>query len=116
METNDYKKNLLTRFLHYVSFDTQSKPSAKHSPSSVGQMKLAQNLQKELTELGLQNVQVSKHAVVTAYLPANCAELRRNVAVKTCGRKSLKIIVAAILRWGAARSLSVRHITRLCIN
>lgn len=81
METNDYKKNLLTRFLHYVSFDTQPKPSAKHSPSSVGQMKLAQNLQKELTELGLQNVQVSKHAVVTAYLPANCAELSHTIGL-----------------------------------
>lgn len=65
------KNQLLARFLHYVSFDTQSKPNAKHSPSSPGQMKLAQQLQKELIELGLEDVEVSKHAVVTAFLPAN---------------------------------------------
>ena len=47
------KTELLERFLHYVSFDTQSKPNAKHSPSSVGQMKLAMQLQKELIQLGL---------------------------------------------------------------
>ena len=42
---------LLQRFLTYVAFDTQSKSSAKHSPSSPGQMKLALHLQQELIEL-----------------------------------------------------------------
>ena len=81
MKTNNYKNSLLTRFLHYVSFDTQSKPSAKHSPSSAGQMKLAQALQKELIELGLKNVEVSKHAVLTAYLPANRPELSHTIGL-----------------------------------
>ena len=79
MTTNNYKNSLLQRFLHYVSFDTQSKPSAKHSPSSAGQMKLAQALQQELTELGLKDVKVSKHAVVTAYLPTNRPELSHTI-------------------------------------
>ena len=60
----EHYNELLQRFLTYVAFDTQSKSSAKHSPSSVGQMKLALHLQKELIELGLQAVNVTKHAVV----------------------------------------------------
>lgn len=59
MEEQDYNK-LLERFLTYVAFDTQSKSSAKHSPSSVGQMKLALHLQQELIKLGLQDVNVTK--------------------------------------------------------
>ena len=42
---------LLQRFLTYVAFDTQSKSSAKHSPSSAGQMKLALHLQQELMSM-----------------------------------------------------------------
>ncbi len=30
------KTELLERFLHYVSFHTQSKPHAKHSPAQSG--------------------------------------------------------------------------------
>ena len=47
MKEQDNNK-LLERFLTYVAFDTQSKSSAKHSPSSAGQMKLALYLQQEL--------------------------------------------------------------------
>ncbi|OOF51838.1 peptidase T [Rodentibacter genomosp. 1] len=79
METNHYKNNLLNRFLCYVSFDTQSKHNAKCSPSSIGQVKLAKHLEKELINLGLQNVEVSKHAVVTAYLPSNREELSHTI-------------------------------------
>ena len=70
---------LLQRFLTYVAFDTQSKSSAKHSPSSPGQMKLALHLQQELIELGLQDVNVTKHAVVTAYLPSNHPDLTQTI-------------------------------------
>jgi len=70
---------LLQRFLTYVAFDTQSKSSAKHSPSSPGQMKLALHLQQELIELGLQDVSVTKHAVVTAYLPSNHPDLTQTI-------------------------------------
>lgn len=79
MTINGYKNSLLDRFLNYVSFDTQSKASAKHSPSSVGQMQLAKQLSQELIELGLHHVEVSKHAVVTAYLPSNCPELSHTI-------------------------------------
>lgn len=72
---------LLPRFLNYLSFDTQSKPSAKHSPSSVGQLKLAQVLEQELISLGLEEVKLSKHAVLTAYLPANRPELTHTIGL-----------------------------------
>ena len=75
----EHNNELLQRFLTYVAFDTQSKSSAKHSPSSAGQMKLALHLQQELIELGLQDVNVTKHAVVTAYLPSNHPDLTHTI-------------------------------------
>lgn len=62
---------LLDRFLHYVSFDTQSRTHARQVPSTEGQWQLARALQKELTELGLKNVTLSEHCCVMATIPAN---------------------------------------------
>ncbi|HBO37436.1 MAG TPA: peptidase T, partial [Pasteurellaceae bacterium] len=66
-----YKQQLLERFLTYVGFDTQSKSGAKTSPSTIGQMKLAQHLEKELYALGLHEIEISSHGVLTAFLPSN---------------------------------------------
>ena len=65
----EYNNELLQRFLTYVAFDTQSKSSAKHSPSSAGQMKLALHLQQELIELGLQDVNVTKQFSLLPFCP-----------------------------------------------
>jgi len=62
---------LLDRFLHYVSFDTQSKVNVRHTPSTEGQLKLARELQKELIALGLDQVTLSDKGCVMATLPAN---------------------------------------------
>ncbi|MDU5769249.1 peptidase T [Mixta calida] len=62
---------LLDRFLHYVSFDTQSRPHARQVPSTEGQWTLARVLQEELIALGLEEVTLSEHCCVTATLPAN---------------------------------------------
>ncbi|AFI87859.1 peptidase T [Aggregatibacter actinomycetemcomitans] len=62
---------VLERFFNYVSYDTQSKPGARVSPSTAGQLALAKHLQQELIALGLQNIELSKHAVLTAFLPSN---------------------------------------------
>ncbi|MFU2318169.1 peptidase T [Rahnella sp. PCH160] len=64
---------LLDRFLNYVSFDTQSKPNVKHTPSTDGQLKLAQALRNELTELGFSQVTLSDKGCVMATLPGNVA-------------------------------------------
>ncbi|OBW92321.1 peptidase T [Gallibacterium salpingitidis] len=65
------KNGLLDRFLNYVSFDTQSKEGVKHSPSSRGQWLLAEYLRDELKGLGLAQVEMNSHGVVTALLPSN---------------------------------------------
>ena len=66
-----YAEQLLERFLTYVGFDTQSKPSVKHSPSSIGQLKLAEYLAQELRALGLSEVEINSHGILTALLPSN---------------------------------------------
>ncbi|HDR1022960.1 TPA: peptidase T [Pasteurella multocida] len=71
MLTEQQEYQLLERFLHYTTYDTQSKLGAKISPSSPGQLKLAKHLQQELFAIGLENIEVSKNAVVTAFLPSN---------------------------------------------
>ncbi len=71
-----YTNQLLERFLTYISFDTQSKIGAKTSPSSNGQLKLAQYLEKELRALGLHEIEINSHGILTALLPANCATQR----------------------------------------
>ena len=62
---------LLERFFGYISFDTQSKPSAKTIPSSNGQLKFARALVSELTALGLADISLSEYGCVTASLPSN---------------------------------------------
>ncbi|KQN42820.1 peptidase T [Serratia sp. Leaf50] len=62
---------LLDRFLHYVSFDTQSKANAKSTPSSDGQIKLAQSLRDELISLGFVQVTLSQKGCVMATVPTN---------------------------------------------
>lgn len=62
---------LLDRFFFYVSFDTQSKASSRHVPSTEGQMKLAHALQDELQEMGLTDIHLDEHGCLMATLPAN---------------------------------------------
>ena len=48
--------NVTDRFLRYVKFDTQSDELTNLTPSTPGQYKFAQALEKELQELGLQEI------------------------------------------------------------
>ena len=48
--------NLTDRFLKYVKFDTQSDELTNLTPSTPGQYKVAQALEKELHELGLEEI------------------------------------------------------------
>lgn len=67
------REKLLNHFFSYIAFDTQSKPDAVKSPSSIGQLRLAEQLVEELEWLGLSDVKLSRHGVVTALLPSNCS-------------------------------------------
>ncbi|CAH0529387.1 peptidase T [Vibrio hippocampi] len=73
--------DLIDRFLHYVTFDTQSNPSLSSCPSSEGQMLFAQALKQELVELGLSQVKLDQNGYLTAKLPSN----QTDAAIPTIG-------------------------------
>lgn len=63
--------NLTDRFLKYVKFDTQSDELTNLTPSTPGQYKFAQALEKELHELGLEGISLDENGYLMATLPAN---------------------------------------------
>lgn len=66
--------DVTTRFLKYVSFDTQSDENAEGTPSTSGQMEFAKYLKTELEALGLEDITLDEHAYLFATLPANTDE------------------------------------------
>lgn len=63
--------DIVERFLKYVSFDTQSAEDAGKTPSTDKQLKLAEYLKQELTELGMTEVELDANGYVYATLPTN---------------------------------------------
>jgi len=59
------------RFLHYVSFDTQSSDESNTTPSTDKQMLLAKALKDEVETMGLTDISLDEHAYLMATLPAN---------------------------------------------
>lgn len=60
------------RLIRYCQIDTQSDPNNEDvTPSTSKQFDLAKLLEKELNELGLENVEVDEHCYVYAKLPSN---------------------------------------------
>jgi len=64
-------EKVVERFLKYISFDTMSNEESTEVPSTAGQLVLAEELAKELKELGLEDVTVDRYGYVMATLPAN---------------------------------------------
>lgn len=60
------------RFLSYVSYPTMSDESSETVPSTKKQLCLAEELCKELKELGLSDAKVDSCGYVHATLPSNC--------------------------------------------
>ena len=66
------KKEIVDRFLKYVSFDTQSSEEVEgRCPSTEKQLRLAEYLVEELKEIGMQEVEMDAHGYVFATLPAS---------------------------------------------
>jgi len=63
--------NVTERFLKYVKFDTQSDELTNLTPSTPGQYKFAQVLQKELQQMGLEEITLDENGYLMATLPAN---------------------------------------------
>ncbi|MBQ2249136.1 MAG: peptidase T [Clostridia bacterium] len=62
--------DVIERFLHYVSFDTQSDELSETVPSSLKQRVLGQALAEELTAIGLSDAVLDDFGYVYAFLPA----------------------------------------------
>ena len=61
---------VLDRFLHYVSFDTQSMDDQEQVPSTEKQLALAKALKEELEAMGASQMRMSEHGYVYAVIPA----------------------------------------------
>lgn len=64
-------QKVVERFLKYVSFDTTSKEESKSVPSTSGQLVLAKELKRELTELGLKDISLDNNGYLMATLYGN---------------------------------------------
>ena len=65
-------KDIVQRFLKYVSFDTQSSENNPgQCPSTEKQFRLAEYLLEELKAIGMQDVEMDSHGYVFATLPAS---------------------------------------------
>ncbi|MDR1714426.1 MAG: peptidase T [Prevotella sp.] len=59
------------RFIKYAKFDTESDTETGITPSTPGQMVLAREIEKELREMGLEDITLDDNAYLMATLPAN---------------------------------------------
>lgn len=62
---------VVDRFLKYVKFDTESSTETGTTPSTPGQMVLAYELEKELHNMGLEDISLDEKGYIMATLPAN---------------------------------------------
>ena len=75
-------ESAMDRFLRYVKIDTQSAEDQPAPPSTKKQLDLARLLEKELKDLGVQNVRVSEWGIVYGMVPGNLPD---NTKVPTIG-------------------------------
>ncbi len=81
-QTKPPTESAMDRFLRYVRIDTQSAEDAGKFPSTEKQLVLARLLEKELKDLGVQNVRISAEGIVYGMVPGNLAD---NSKVPTIG-------------------------------
>lgn len=75
-------ESAMDRFLRYVKIDTQSAEDQPAPPSTKKQLDLARLLEKELNDLGVQNVRISEWGIVYGMVPGNLPD---NSKVPTIG-------------------------------
>lgn len=63
--------DVVTRFLEYVKFDTQSDELTNLTPSTPGQMVFAQHLRDQLEAIGLDDISLDDNGYLMATLPAS---------------------------------------------
>lgn len=65
------KQDLINRLITYAKVDTQSDENSDTTPTTPGQIELANMLVDELKEIGLEDVSIDDNGYVMATLPAN---------------------------------------------
>ena len=65
------KQHITNRFVKYITIDTESDPNNPAFPSTEKQWNLAKVLEKELNEIGLQDVELDDNCYIMATLPSN---------------------------------------------
>ncbi len=65
------KKDIIKRFVGYVTVDTESDPESDTTPSTAKQWDLANALVDELKTIGMQDVTIDDNAYIMATLPSN---------------------------------------------
>ncbi|MET3649041.1 peptidase T [Phyllobacterium ifriqiyense] len=66
------RDELVSRFFRYVAIESQSNAASPDLPSSPGQLELARLLAREMRDLGVEEVIVDEHAIVTGVKRGNC--------------------------------------------
>ncbi|SDU07322.1 tripeptide aminopeptidase [Polaribacter sp. Hel1_33_78] len=66
-----HKQHIIDRFIKYVTIDTESDPNNPEFPSTENQWNLAKVLEKELNQIGMQEVELDKNCYIMATLPSN---------------------------------------------
>ena len=64
------KEHILNRFIKYVTIDTESDPNNQAFPSTEKQWDLARLLEKELIEIGMQDVELDENCYLMSTLPS----------------------------------------------
>ena len=67
------KQHIISRFISYVTIDTESDPTSKTTPSTAKQWDLANKLLDELKSIGMSDVTIDDNAYIMATLPSNVA-------------------------------------------
>ncbi|MFC4559876.1 peptidase T [Virgibacillus kekensis] len=65
------KQELIDRFIRYAKMNTQSDENSDTTPSTPGQLELANLLVEQLKEIGMDEVSIDEHGYVMATLPSN---------------------------------------------
>lgn len=65
------KKQLIERFIKYVTIDTESDPNNPAFPSTENQWDLANVLVKDLKVIGMQDISLDENCYIMATLPSN---------------------------------------------
>ena len=65
------KEKLIERLVRYAKIDTQSDADSSSTPSTPGQWDLLHELQKELADIGLEEITLDENGYLFATLPAN---------------------------------------------